>query len=259
MKKIKKDSLKEIKKSLAYNKRDKKKAAKIADDIVACMKPVNCNRYDYMKHMILPKELGKKLVPLFEYNKKMTSVSELKSPLIEGMVDGFVEAYIAPAFNKYVNILWRKQDKKEDWYGDMDYYFTKYLDNDKVRVSIISDIVTCSDDNMFIIIEDKKRKLAHVRIIVKQQKSDYPRNQYPHKLGLRFYKDRDFNMEYVKELHMTNKGGVYGDSRDEGYVLTYPIGDTWHGKIEHCLHYYAKISHVCSLLSCMTLQVNKGE
>jgi len=243
-------TLNDFKKILNAHRRMELRAEKIADAMVACLgkRP---NRY--MLHMVLPPILGQKLMPLFEYDNMWPLYD---SPFLKGIVDGYVESVVCPMISKALEKIWTYQKDKKNSYGDMDYYFTKYRLTDKVRVSVLYDVVTCSDDNRFIVIEDLEEKKVHIRVIVSDKKSDYPKKEYPHRLGLRFYRDRNFIMEFVKEWHMTNKGDVYGDCRDTGYVLTYSMAKKPFDRVEASLYSLQRIAHVGILLSCMSEEVS---
>jgi len=235
-----------IKKFIQSMKRREKKADRIADAMVECLG----KRPDsHMLHMMLPRKLGAKLMPRFRCEYLSSS------PLLSGIFDGFIQAHLAPEISRILDLIWEKQKDKVDGYGDADYFFTKYRKNDRVRVSILHDIVCCSEDNLYVIIEDLERERVHIRLIVDDKKSDYPRKPYPTKLCMRFYRDRDFNMEYVEKWHMTNLGGVYGDIRDTGYVLSYDKTSDY--KTERNLSHINEISHVAWLLKRMKDQIEE--
>jgi hypothetical protein len=121
------------------------------------------------------------------------------------------------------------KDKTES-YGDLDFHFELIHDKPQkpddemqkyLRVFLVHNSCTCSDKNQWIVVitGDRLGRQLHVRVIY--DKSDYPRKDYPDKLSLKFYKDRDFVMKYVEKHHMTKLGSVYGDIRDRGYVISY--------------------------------------
>jgi len=233
----------ELKKSIRKDRRRKARAEKIADSMIKCLG----KRPDkYMLHMILPKILGRKMLGLFSYD-----TYDINNPLIDGMMDEYVKHHVCPMLTKWIQKIWKNQKKKSDWYGDIDHSFKKYRDTDAYRVSVIDDYATTSDENKYVIIEDKSRFRIHIRNIVEKNKSDYPRKRHPEKLGLRFYRDRDFNMNYDEKHHMTNLGGVYGDERDQGYVISY---DTKYDflNIKGTLMFRKRINHVMYLLGCMS-------
>lgn len=110
---------------------------------------------------------------------------------------------------------------KSFWFGDYDDVIELIHDTPKKKVFLFHDTCTCADINKWILVWDieENREYIHVREI--HNKSDYPRSQYPKKLNVNFYKKRKFIIDYVDEYHMTKLGGVYGDIRDIGYVISY--------------------------------------
>ena len=241
---------KAIQESLRIAKQGEVRANKIADKIVECLEGVDPEIFmdQYMLHVQLPKALGEKFMHLFDH-KESRGCTE--NPLMEAMLDSYVSNYIGPMIENVLEYIWTNQEGKEEDYGDLDWRFDKYYENSKHRVSLVSDFATMSDKNKWIIVEDKERGRIHIRIIYDDEESDYPESAYPQKLSLQFHKDRDFNMEHVKKLHMTKLGGVYGDSRDTGYVLTLQIKDSFLGDLANskgCIYYYAKIGHICRML-----------
>lgn len=103
-----------------------------------------------MLHMILPRIMGKKLMPLFEYKDGWPGYN---NPLLKGMLSGFVEEVVCPMISKSLDTLWELQKEKKRNYGDADNSFWKYRLTEKVRVSVIKDFVTMSDIDRFLFVE----------------------------------------------------------------------------------------------------------
>lgn len=152
--------------------------------------------------------------------------------------------------------------KKALWFGDADFWFTLIHDQTEedgsyCRAFEVSNSCTCSDENRWIVIVsgDRFRRDLHVRII--HRHGNYPRKQYPDKLNVRFFRDRNFVMDFVDKYHMTKLGGVYGDIRDIGYVISYEqrLGgmselDEFSAKKDqfHLHHFYRTWCHFTGML-----------
>ena len=244
------DLMKDFEAEMALDRANVQKARAAVGDIVRGVSSLDPE----LRHL-MPEFLGQLLMPLFVPGKVL-----LENNFLCGIFDGYLQEHVAPYFPKMLDYIWGHQRKKQKGYGDADNYFTKLLKTKMVRVSIIEDVVTCSDDDQFIIIEDLVSGRLHIRLIVDDDKSDYPKEQYPKKLSLRFYQDREFIADYVEKWHMTNKGGVYGDTRDyeKGYVLSY-IPTMINKKVEGNLYFYPKIAHIQFLLSNMVDQLKSEE
>lgn len=161
-----------------------------------------------------------------------------------------------------------KGKKKMLWFGDMDDYVTLIVDKPEKKVFHFRNTCSCADVVQWIFVWDTGglKHEIHVREI--NEKSDYPKAEYPKKLGLRFYKDRDYIIDYVAKHHMTKLGGVYGDIRDKGYVISYEryeideplnakanqaiVNLNAHGKdMFHIHHYYGVHSNFTFTLQCI--------
>lgn len=225
---------------------EKRAVKRMVNKVLACVG----KRVSYSRKADVAKELGRLWVPRFG-----TGLTE--HVFLHNLMDGFVGGVIAPKIKDALDLIWKGQKDKGDSYGDADYWFTKYLDNEKVRVSLLKDSVCCRDTDRYIFIEDKVRGRTHIRVIVPDEKSDYPHERYPKRLCLQFFKDREFVMDYQESLHMTNKGGVYGDIRDTGYVLSFG-GEGFSNRVEKALHFYNDLEHVTWLLGCMVEELKSG-
>lgn len=225
---------------------DKRAVKRMVDRVLACVG----KRVSYSRKADVAKELGRRWIPLF-------GESLTEHVFLHNLMDGFMEGVIAPKIKEALDLIWKGQKEGKDSYGDADYWFTKYLDNKKVRVSLLKDSVCCRDTDRYIIIEDKVRGRTHIRVIVQEVNSDYPKERYPKRLCLKFFEDRGFVMEYQESLHMTNKGGVYGDIRDTGYVLSFG-GEGFSNRVEKALHFYNDLEHVTWLLGCMVEELKSG-
>jgi hypothetical protein len=123
------------------------------------------------------------------------------------------------------NSVWKLQVKAKESYGDFDWSFTKFEskaidrfgkeEDTPIRAIFMENHVTCSPQTRFLVImEDGIFKKIHVRVVGdKYRGHDSPKT-------LAWYKKRKFSLDYVEPLHLTPLGGSYGDSRDNGYVLT---------------------------------------
>jgi hypothetical protein len=227
-------------------------ASKTTSDLC---KSVNQIEDSFCLRVDVPFAMGKDFIPLFRYKDERISV---RSPLIENMFDSHIFHNICPLVLKDLDTLWDKQVYDKYSYGDMDFTFEKILDNKKVRVAVISDHVTCSDDNLFIVVQDKKRHQVHIRIIKTPEESDYKKSQFCQKPSLEFYRVREYSVNFVEDFHMTDLGGIYGDTRDPGYVLTFSYGmmkapyDT-----TDLLPYYKTMNHVVDLLMYMSQEYSE--
>ena len=144
---------------------------------------------------------------------------------ISDHMNSFRDSYFE-FFEKLYKLLKKSKDKTLV-YGDADFYFTLIEDKKNLRVFHVKNICTCSDQNQWIVIHDtnKLEEKLHIRIIYDDKESDYPSKNYPEKVNLKFWQDREFVCEYVEKFHMTKLGSIYGDVRDKGYVITYIRSD----------------------------------
>lgn len=98
----------------------------------------------------------------------------------------------------------------------------------------------------------------HVRDVWSGKDSDYvASNQYVKRPSFKFYQDRGWSLEFQEQLHMTALGGVYGDSRDKGYVIS-ATGSVIVNTSSY-IHYYASINNFFSMLSSWVTQIRGDE
>lgn len=145
------------------------------------------------------------------------------SPLIDQLIGCRMmdfKDYYFEVFEKLIPIL-NECPKKYKYFGDIDWGIKLIKDTKDKSVFVVSDYVTCSDICKWIVILDRSEWYNNIHIRIIYDKADYPKQAYPDKVNLKFWKDRKFICDYVDEYHMTNKGGIYGDIRDKGYVISY--------------------------------------
>ncbi len=160
-----------------------------------------------------------------------------KSTMGDKMFDGY-----NPSQNKFIeNMICLHMDEDSkflyDWVkkadkiakldpsfyvGDADIYSSIVFENESRKVFHIYNSCSCADVTNWIVVWEKRdaEEKIHVRGFYLDEQSDYPKAQYPDKLNLQFYRDRDFQIKYIEKYHMTNKGSVYGDMRDKGYIIS---------------------------------------
>lgn len=170
----------------------------------------------------------------------------------EQVYNGFVKS-IYPVLLAHVESIWKNQLDKQAAYGDADTFIEKVKNSKSVRAFTVKDVATCADENKFIVIQDLERKEIHVRVI--WQYGDYPRSKYPQKPTLRFWKDRGFVCDYVEQYHMTNKGGVYGDERDMGFVYSHSYGEFGVRANESNIFFYAIQRRFLFTLFCVVCEL----
>jgi len=255
---LKDPKLKGIFKEVIRSNKEEAKAHKIVDKMLACI-PKKTKKNSFLLSVRLTEAIGEKLIKKFAYSDTVETISN--NPFFDFGINSFVKHNICTHLKKNFDVLWEKQPKKIYYYGDMDNWFIRYKENDKVRVAVVDDSATMSDECKFLIVDDKKYRKMHVRILVESKKSDYPKKRYPQKLGINFYKARDFNLEFDDKAHMTNLGSVYGDARDKGYVLSFSYNNfsNVHDQPEGCLHVIGRINHIAMLLSHMSQELEMDE
>lgn len=134
-------------------------------------------------------------------------------------IGSFKDFYFEFAQELYEGL--KNAPKKRLWFGDMDDYITLIHDTPTKKVFYFENTCSCADVVKWILVWDINEFKSEIHVREINERSDYPRKQYPKKLGLKFYKDRQFIIDYVEKHHMTKLGGVYGDIRDSGYVISY--------------------------------------
>lgn len=223
-----------------------------SEEVAKLMTTVASALDDYSMHMTLPNMLGKHFMPV-------VCPDPTRNTFMERMVDGYTFYHMCPELVKSLDFMWENQKKDEHGYGDLDVYFAKLVDKEHVRVSLMRNTCTCSDINKWIIMEQKFPKEAgggrwkiHVRHYCDEEESDYPKAQYPKKIGLKFWEDRDYICDFVKDWQFTNKGGVYGDERDydKGYIISFePKFGSQTGGPEACMMHYQEMCQFMQDLS----------
>lgn len=144
---------------------------------------------------------------------------------------GIDNYYFERLFDDYVSVQGEKivgwvkkifelQKEETRSYGDADWSVDIIKNTPKHKVMRVRDHVTCGDLTDFLVTLTENK--LHIRKLWKN--SDYRKgNQYVSCPNFKFYKDRNFNMEFNERLHHTPLGGVYGDARDDGYIVTYRL------------------------------------
>jgi hypothetical protein len=107
----------------------------------------------------------------------------------------------------------------------MDYWCTVIVAEKNKKVVLFSNSASCAQYTKYLFIWERDPILGnekfHIRYVTddNEYKTPNQENHYvPH--NLRWFKDRNWNLEYDEKLHFTALGGSYGDLRDEQYVLT---------------------------------------
>lgn len=138
----------------------------------------------------------------------------------------FVQDYIQTMAQEIVdefNYVWNKQTEVSQDYGDIDWHGKKLLDTEKKKVLLLDNHSSCAKITKFLFFyeNDGSREVLHIRKVWDSKSSDYRKgNDYVNKPSLKWYKDRQFSLEYQEELHWGPLGGSYADCRDSGYILT---------------------------------------
>lgn len=114
------------------------------------------------------------------------------------------------------------KENKNFFVGDMDVCIDLVFENKRRKVLHVRNTCSCANVVNWIVVWEnhKGTEEIHVRGFYPNNESDYPKSNYPQKLSLKFYRDRDFQIKYIEKYHMTNKGSVYGDMRDKGYIIS---------------------------------------
>lgn len=122
-----------------------------------------------------------------------------------------------PYIQSLFHFIWDNQAETKKSYGDVDYSIQKIKYKDKKVLYLVNN-VTCADINKFIFIYDNES--YHIRQIF--NKSDYRKGaRWVNRPNLKWYKDREFSLDFKQELHQTPLGSTYGDRRDKGYLLSF--------------------------------------
>jgi hypothetical protein len=162
---------------------------------------------------------------------------------LEYVVDEYVQLN-AKKFRKFFYEVLELQNVPEKSYCDSDYSI-EIIENTKERcIVVVNDLVCCNQERKFLIVDNKGKEM-HIRIIWDDEESDYPKEQYVERPSFQFYKDRDFIFRFEDKYHHTNLGGVYGDSRDKGFVFTYKYWSFMKPEAEDGNFYtYHRLSHL---------------
>lgn len=142
-------------------------------------------------------------------------------------MDQFMGAYVGQAFGnifKWFNDIFTHQKSKRRSYGDIDYSFTKAVDTDTKKVLLFEHHCSCAEITKAVLIwsYDGFQEEFHIRKA--WTNTDYKtinqKNKYVQRPGLKWYKDRGYELKHKENLHWGPLGGSYGDLRDKGYVLS---------------------------------------
>lgn len=179
-------------------KKEEEKITKPADKIIDILKG-----FDTFTRRKVAEEVGKRLHQL-HYGDENKSLSNL---VIDSIIDGQVIDYCED-IKKQIRFIAKeqKQNNYEDTsFGDYDNSFKLILESEKKNVYTLE--CHCGD-GYWLIVDDKGRNKIHIREIDEKI--------------LKLYKDRKYQLDYVEKLHYSSKlGGVYGDIRDSGYILSF--------------------------------------
>ncbi len=240
--------LKEFRKEDNENKKKSEKVSKVIDEVLPLEEKGYVSPYDAVD-VLAPALLGK-----FNFEE---SENAGENKFIEFLLDKHIQS-VYPKFKDNTDFLESYlREHGEQSFGDADAWSKLILDTEDKTVIEFSDVVTCSEENHWLIINDKKRRRIHVRIIWDYPYSDNRKgNEYVNRPNLKWWKERDFNVEYIEELHMTRLGGVYGDARDKGYVLTYSYG---YGRQDTVWHVYSKFVHIFRNINWAVKELRKDE
>lgn len=146
-----------------------------------------------------------------------------RNVMLEAMMGIHVkeDSYKLVDWCKLVYTVMKGHKPKDHIYaGDLDVYLHILVDTKKKVVYHVRNTCSCAPIVDWIVVWDRDEHCDEIHVREIHAKSDYPKSNYPEKLGLKFYRDRKFVIDYVKKHHMTNLGGVYGDIRDKGYIVS---------------------------------------
>lgn len=139
----------------------------------------------------------------------------------EKFIDYYMSLFLPKIIDQF-DFIWNNQRENVRSYGDIDWSIEKIINGSR-RILYVKNNVSCADTTQFLVIKEKNsiKEKIHIRTVWDNKSTDYKKNnKYIHRPNLKWYKDREFNLEYVESLHNTALGGSYGDCRDSGYVLT---------------------------------------
>lgn len=162
----------------------------------------------------------------FVKSKIGDKMTDSTNPSINTFIDNLLSIHIqtdSVFLTDWVKKAYEISKKQENFYaGDADVYLNLVYDTPKIKAFVVKNTCSCADVVNWLVVWETSRIMTkiHVRELYPDSESDYPSSDYPSKLNLQFFKDRNFNINYIQEYHMTKNGGVYGDSRDKGYVIS---------------------------------------
>lgn len=136
------------------------------------------------------------------------------------------EALLGKHILSHSNMLWEWVVKAKElcltdkyaYVGDLDVYLDMVYDKAGRVAFHIRNTCTCAPISQWLIVWDKEE--FEEQIHVRELHDKWKKNSYPKQLSLKFYEKREFVMEYVDKYHMGELGGIYGDIRDPGYIIS---------------------------------------
>lgn len=160
--------------------------------------------------------------------------------------------------------LFKESKLKKTWFGDMDTIITLVIDTPEKKVLTLESTCSCADITKWLIVwdDDELKSDIHIRELYRRGDGRPLGTDRP---TLKFHQQREFEMDYVEKHHMTKLGGVYGDIRDAGYIISYEI---YHGKFGkkmnkfikdrfHIAHFYEKWKHFTFYLKCTESEIDE--
>lgn len=232
------DALEELFKSFdeedRINKEKSEKVLKIIDEVLPINEEGYTSPYDAVD------VLARVLIGKFQF----TDMDTGENKFIEMLMNKHIES-LYPKFKENIDYLENYLiENKEESFGDADLHAELLINKEDKIVIHLRDVVTCSNENEWLIIHDKKRKKLNVRTIWDKYLTDNKnKNKYINKPDLKWWKERNFSTEYSEQFHMTHLSGMYGDTRDKGYVLTYNYSYVKYSP-ENNWYFYTKFVHV---------------
>lgn len=183
------------------------------------------------KEYYCPWDVAEYLWPhIKQFSNFPDSSEEFKSELVQclfGHIMQDTKDYMLDWCAKARKFMSGKKPKDGEWVGDMDTWLYVIMDSESKTVFRLYDSPTCADINNWIIVYDHCETEESVYIAqiwmdsVGRFKSDYPKTQYTTRPNLKFWKDREYNTDFEDKYHFTKLGGIYGDSRDPGYLISF--------------------------------------
>lgn len=195
-----------------------------------------------------------------------------------------VNEYILPNVKTNLKILLERVIKADGKSFELHYYYPKLLDKREKQYdigeklwaliypdlpydpnksdpdNIIYTIGVTGNRDWLIQIQVRSDEIEefHVRDVWSEKESDYvDGNRYVKRPSFKFYQDRGWSLDFQDKLHMTALGSVYGDSRDQGYVIS-ASGITNLNKSSY-IGFYHSIELFFSMLSSWALQITEGD